>query len=229
MTQTPARSPLSIASSLPPSPAVIASAVDRQTAQVRRNLSRAWNKSGVSERSDVLRETLSSIKAIELIIISVEVLGLAYELVPLRYVATVPAVSALRTPEFAIRVPDLFVLVTGAFWAPVILWALTSLAIPLTVAYFINLSHRAQVSHSYGTRRSTAAIAAAPTFDPLVYNIAKSLVAYLVYAKHFTFWDVFNHFTVDKVNTAIPGQWPGLVTLAVIGVVASLYDAVLKK
>lgn len=208
---------------------MIASAVDRQTAQVRRNLSKAWNKSGVSERSDVLRETLSSIKAIALIIISVEVLGLAYELVPLRYVATVPAVGALRTPEFAIKVPDLFVLLTGAFWAPVILWALTSLAIPLTVAYFINLSHRAQVSHSYGTRRSTAAIAAAPIFDPLVYNIAKSLVAYLVYAKHFTFWDVFSHFTVDKVNTAIPGQWPGIITLAVIGVIASLYDAVLKK
>lgn len=228
--RTPARSPLSFASSLPPSPAIVTEAIDRQTTIVRKSLSDAWTASGVSERSDALRATLSSVKSIDTVIIALEGLGLLRELVPLRFLTTVPALDALRLPEFGIKVPDLFVLLSGSFWAPASLWALTSLVLPLTFAYFFNLSHRAQAgTHAYGTRRSTSATAAATSFDPLVYNIAKALVAYLVYANNFTFWDIYSPLSVERVNVAIPGQWPGLVTGAVIGVVASLYEAILKK
>jgi hypothetical protein len=169
------------------------------------------------------------VKSIETVIISIEAIGLLRELVPLRFLTTVPAVDALRSPEIGIKVPDLFVLVTGTFWAPFTLWTLTSLVLPLTFAYFINLSLRAQSSHAYGTRRSSSAAAAAATFDPLVYNIAKALVAYFVYGTHFTFWDIFSHFSVEKVNVSIPGQWPGLLAGSFIGVVISLYEAILKK
>lgn len=183
----------------------------------------------MSERSDALRTALSSVKSIEAVILSLEAIGLLRELVPLRFLTTVPAVDAIRLPEFGIKVPDLFVLLTGTFWAPFTLWALTSLVLPLTVAYFINLSLRAQSSHAYGTRRSASAAAATASFDPLVYNIAKGLIAYVVYSNHFTFWDVFSHFSVEKVNVSIPGQWPGLVASSFIGVVISLYEAILKK
>ncbi|KAL1964422.1 hypothetical protein VTN77DRAFT_6980 [Rasamsonia byssochlamydoides] len=228
-TRTPGRSPLSLASSLPPSPAIVTDAIDRQTTIVRKSLSDAWKTSGMSERSDALRAALSSVKSIETVIIALEGLGLLRELVPLRFLTTVPAVDALRTPEFGIKVPDLFVLLSGSFWAPSSLWALTSLALPLTFAYFFNLSYRAQTSHTYGTRRSTSSAAAAATFDPLVFNIAKALIAYLVYANNFTFWDIYSPLSVERVNVAVPGQWPGLVTGAAIGVVTSLYEAVLKK
>lgn len=226
--RTPARSPLSFASSLPPSPAVVTDAIDRQTTIVRERVSDAWTKSGITERSNAVRSALSSVKSIETIIIAVELASLTRELIPLRYLTTFPAVDSIATPEFSVKVPDLFVLITGAFWAPFLLWALTSLALPLTVAYFFNLSLRAQASHSYGTRRASAAPTPA-TFDPLVYNIAKALISYLVYANHFTFWETFSHFSLSRVNVAIPGQWPGLVTGSAIGILTSLYEAILKK
>lgn len=226
--RTPARSPLSFASSLPPSPAVVTDAIDRQTTIVRERVSDAWTKSGITERSDALRTALSSVKSIETIIVVLELISLSRELIPLRYLTTFPAVDSIATPEFSVKVPDLFVLITGAFWAPFLLWALTSLALPLTAAYFFNLSLRAQTSHSYSTRRASAAASHA-TFDPLVYNIAKALVSYFVYANHFTFWETFSHFSLEKVNVSIPGQWPGLVTGSAIGILTSLYEAILKK
>lgn len=195
---------------------------------MREKVSDAWTKSGITERSDALRTALSSVKSIETIIVLLELVSLSRELIPLRYLTTFPAVDSIATPEFSVKVPDLFVLITGAFWAPFLLWALTSLALPLTAAYFFNLSLRAQVSHSYSTRRASAAASHA-TFDPLVYNIAKALVSYLVYANHFTFWETFSHYSLEKVNVSIPGQWPGLVTGSAIGILTSLYEAILKK
>lgn len=228
--RTPARSPLSFAASLPPSPAVVTDAIDRQTTLVREKVSDAWTKSGISERSDALRTALSSVKAIETITVLLELFGLFSELIPLRYLTTVPAFeagSAFSTPQVAIKIPDFFVLITGAFWAPFLLWALTSLALPLTSAYFFNLSLGAQSTHSHNTRRSSSKELA--SFDPLVYNIAKALTAYFVYGNHFTFWSTFSHFSVERVNVAIPAQWPGVVTGSAIGIIASLYEAVLRK
>lgn len=230
VTRTPGRSPLALVSALPPSPAAVTDAIDRQTTLVRKKVGEAWSASGVSDHSDSLRAALSSVKAIETIIVALEGLGLANELIPFRYLTTVPALDTVRSPEFGIKVPDLFVLLTGSFWAPFSLWALTSLVLPLTFSYFINLSHRAQSgSHAYGTRRSTSSVAPAASFDPLVFNISKALIAYLVYANHFTFWDTYSNFSIERVNVAIPGHWPGLLTASAIGVLTSLYDAILKK
>jgi hypothetical protein len=226
--RTPARSPLSFVS-LPPSPAVVTDAIDRQTAIVRQKVSTAWTKSGISERKDALRSALSSVKSIETIIVVLELIGLFRELIPLRYLTTFPAVETVSTPEFSVKIPDFFVLITGAFWAPFLLWSLTSLALPLTFAYFFNLSLHAQSTHSHNTRRASSVAQELPSFDPLVYNIAKALIAYFVYANHFTFWYVFSHFSVERVNVAIPGQWTGLVTGSAIGILTSLYEAVLRK
>jgi hypothetical protein len=232
--RTPARSSLSFASSLPPSPAIVTDAIERQTTVFRKSVSEAWSASGVSERFHALRAALSSGKSIKTLIIVIELFSLIYELVPLQFLTTVPAVEALRSPEFGIRVPDLFILLSSSFWAPFSLWSLTSLILPLISAYFFNLSYKPpppRVSHPYETRRSSAVvpIAAAPSFDPLVYNVAKALIVYLVYATHFTFWDLYSDFTIEKVNVSIPGQWPALVTGAAIGIVTSLYEAILKK
>lgn len=214
---------------MPPSPAVVTDAIDRQTTIVRERVSDAWIKSGISEHSNALRSALSSVKSIETIIVLLELVGLFRELIPLRFLTTVPAVESVSTPEFSVKIPDFFVLITGSFWAPFLLWALTSLALPLTFAYFFNLSLHAQSTHAHNTRQARSIAQELPTFDPLVYNIAKALLAYFVYANHFTFWSAFSHFSVEKVNFAIPGQWPGVVTGSAIGIVASLYEAVLRK
>lgn len=231
-TRTPARSPLSFTASLPPSPAVVTEVIDRQTAFARKKVSDVWAASRLSEHSDSLRSALSSVTSIEVIIIALEALSLVTELVPLKFLTTVPAVDAIYSPEFAIKVPDLFVLLTGSFWAPFSLWLTTSLFLPLTFAYFINLSLKATqpaTSHSYGTRRAAPSGQEKASFDPLVYNIAKALISYLVYANHFTFWDVYSSFSIEKVNVSIPGQWAGVLIGTAIGGIGSLYEAILKK
>lgn len=201
-------------------------AIDRQTAAWRERIGDAWTALGVKERSHSLRSTLSSTKAVEILFVALEGAGLFRTLLPLVFVTTVPAVDAIHSPEFAIRVPDLFKLVESSFWAPLSLWLLTSLFLPLTAAYFFNLSGQPNGGPALHTRRSRAA---QTTFDPLSFNIAKALVAYLVYANQFTFWNVFSDESIETVNQSVPGQWAGLLTGSAIGTIGTLYEAILKK
>jgi hypothetical protein len=215
------RSALHVESALPPSPAVVSQAIDRQTAKVREGIEQAWTASGVLERSNALRACLSSLKAVETIVLALEGGSVLMELIPCRFLTTTPAVSAVHIPSIPIKVPDLFVLVSGAFWAPFILWSLTGVILPLVAAYFINLSGGTSA-------RRTRSASSRASFDPLTFNIAKALLVYIVYAGHFTFWDVFSHFTVQKVNVSVPGEWSGMLTGTAIGVIGTLYDAILR-
>lgn len=225
---------------------MVTDAIDRQTIRVRKSLRDAWAASGIAERSDALRSALSSVKSIETLIIAVEAFGLFKELVPLRFLTTVPAADAIHMPEFAIKIPDLFALLSGSFLAPFSLWLTTSLFLPLTFSYFFNLSLAAAqsqpsvTSSPSSTRRTSSSAAASSSssssrparkasFDPLVFNITKALLAYLVYATHFTFWDVYSKFSIDKVNVSIPGHWAGLITGAAIGAIGSVYEAILSR
>ncbi|KAF9894985.1 hypothetical protein FE257_004609 [Aspergillus nanangensis] len=223
--RTPGQPVVSIRPPLPPSPAVVTDAIDRQTAVLRKSISEAWSFSGVEEQSNSLRTALSSVKAVEVLVLILEACGLIRQILPLRYLTTVPAVEAIRTPDFAIKVPDLFVLVDGSFWAPFSLWVLTSLVVPLTAAYFFNFSN----ASGAGRKGRPVAVAAQLSFDPLSFNVVKALVAYLVYANRFTFWNLYSPFSVAKVNASVPGGWAGLLTGAAIGVVGTLYEAILRK
>ena len=233
VTQTPRPVQTLAAVELPPSPAVLAEAMERRTAEWSKRVEDTWVASGVKERSNALRSLLSSVKAVETLVLILEGSSVVKDLWPLRYVTTIPAVEAIHTPEIPVRLPDLFVLLDGSFWAPFSLWLLTSLFLPLVVAYFFNISlHTAQQqSGASSTRRGTAAsrTAQSTTFDPLSFNIAKALIAYLVYAKHFTFWDLFSTFSVEKVNASVPGQWTGILTGTAIGLVGTLYEAILRQ
>ncbi|RJE26646.1 hypothetical protein PHISCL_01060 [Aspergillus sclerotialis] len=190
---------------------------------MRQHISDAWESSGMIERAASLRSALSSVKAIETMALIVESIYMTYDLVPLRYLTTVSRIDALHTPEFAIKVPDLFILVNPSFWAPYSLWLLTSLLLPLGVAYWFNLSLKA-AQNSRGRTSSRQS-----DFDPLSFNIAKALIAYKVYADGFTFWGVYSPFSVARVNAALPGQWGGVLTGALVGVVGTLYEAILRK
>ena len=210
---------------LPTSPAVVTDAIDRQTAVWGRRINDTWVASGIKERSHALRALLSNVKAVETLVLALEGSNIIRELWPLRFLTTAPAVDAIRTPEFAIKVPDVFILFEGAFWAPFSLWLLTSLALPLGIAYFFNLSLQATQQPS----GRGASPAKKTNFDPLSFNITKALIVYLVYARQFTFWDVYSTFSVDKVNMSVPGQWAGMLTGTAIGVIGTLYEAILRK
>ncbi|KAK2802648.1 hypothetical protein FQN50_007256 [Emmonsiellopsis sp. PD_5] len=234
--RTPGRPSLSFPS-LPPSPAVVADAIDRRTTEVRRSVSEAWDASGLTERSHALRSCLSSVRAIEIITVLLELGGLFSTIMPLRDFTTFPAVPTIGNQEFPIKVPDLFVLVGSSFWAPFFLWISTSVALPSFFAYFFNFSLKisqqsASPGHTYGTRRTTTAANQAASkgdFDPLVFNVAKALIAYLVYTGGFSLCDVFSRRTIATVSGSVPGGLPGLLTGSAIGVLGSLYEAILRK
>ena len=227
--KTPARANLALARNvpLPPSPAVITDAIERRTAVVRTQMNRAWDHSGLTERAEGWRQTLSSVTTIELIVLAVECFYLRSEVLPSRDACTSPAVALLRSSDWPVYLPDLFFLLTATFWAPFTLWATTSLGLPLLFAYFFNLT----LKHRPGsTTRSTAASnKAAHNFDPLMFNVAKALVSFLVYSQDYKLGGLIGDDSVETVKTALPGGTQGVLITSGIGALASLYDAVLKK
>ncbi|KAE8352191.1 hypothetical protein BDV28DRAFT_135603 [Aspergillus coremiiformis] len=223
--QTPGPSPLNFPRSLPASPAVVTDAIETGTTAFCQSLGNRWAESGVLENTYAVRSMLSSAKAVQILLLVLEGGCIIHETLPLRFVTTL---SLWTDPlvEISVKVPDIFILLDGAFWAPFSLWLLTSVVLPLTVAYFFNISLKiAQGGASTrGSSRDAQAI-----FDPLSFNIAKAGFAYLVYAKQFDFFDVYSQFSIARVNAAVPGQWAGLVTGSVIGVIGTLYEAILRQ
>ncbi|KOS43192.1 hypothetical protein ACN38_g5931 [Penicillium nordicum] len=210
--------------SLPASPAAITEVIDAQTIKLRESLHSAWTATGFVDRAHSLRAMLSSVKAIEIIVLLVESGSLAKELIPIRYITTTPPLQAAQIPAIPIRVPDLFGLLEVAFWAPVSLWFLTCLFLPLISAYFINLSWQASSS----ARRSRSASNLAQ-FDPLTFNIVKALLVHMVFGKDFNFFGVYSLSAIGKVLDSVPGGDVGLFTGSAIGIVGALYEAILHR
>ncbi|KAJ5100304.1 hypothetical protein N7456_006356 [Penicillium angulare] len=213
----------------PPSPAVVTDAIDRQTVKMREGLESAWSASGIIERSHALRANLSSLKAVETIFVLLELSSVLYELIPLRYFATTPAIQAVSLPALHLKAPDLFVLLTPNFWAPFTLWFFSNLLVPLLAAYFFNLSWQAATGGAQPVRRSTRSTPTRPSFDPLSFNIAKAILVYKVYADHYNYAGLYSKYAISKVNYAIPGQWKGLLAGSAIGVIGTLYEAILRR
>ena len=98
-------------------------------------------------------------------------------------------------------------MLTLGFWGPVGLWMLTSIALPLMGAWFINLTEGAR------------------PYDPLSFNVVKGLVAWVVYVRG----GIGGGESTAVVDRAVPGGSQGLLVGAGIGVLASIYEAVQRK
>jgi len=224
LTRTPrasALSNLSFASSvpLPPSPSVVADAIDRRTVAIRRRVSQAYEESGLIETAEATRETLSTVVAVEAFIIAFEAYNLRKEILADRYAFTIPAIALLHTNEYAVKIPDLFLLLTSSFWGPATLWAFTSFLIPLFMAYFFNLTSKPRTRTSHYNY----------VFDPLTFNIVKALLTFVVYAQNVTFGGLVDLEHVARINSALYGGWQGVLVGTGIGALVTLYEAIIKK
>jgi len=200
---------------------VITDTIERQTAAVRRRVSALYEETGITENVDHLRELASTVHGIIAAALLVEATGLQRETLPWRFAFDFPAIKAIGTSSTGVYLPDFFVLLTPAFWSASLLWASTSLVLPLFLSYFVNLTKK----HTGVKSRK----AQDENFDPLVFNIAKALITYLVYAKHINFFGIVSDETIRRVNGAVFGNYEGILIGAAIGGLTSLYDAVLKK
>lgn len=207
---------------LPPSPAVVADAIDRRTSIIRAQVSQAYEESGVLETVQAARETLSTVVSVEAVIMSFEAYFLRKEVLADRYAFTIPSVSILGTAAHPISIPDMFLLLTSSFWGPVLLWIFTSLLIPLASAYFFNLTASAPKTRSGKSSLQYQ-------FDPLTFNIVKALLTFVVYGQDVTFGGLVDLEHVARINSALYGGWMSVLVGCGIGGVVTIYEAVLKK
>lgn len=228
--KTPSRNSLAFPATvpLPPSPAAVTDAIDRQTIKIRKHVSGMYSESGIPETSDSIRDFLSSPRAINVIALLIEAYGLRQEVLPSRIALFIPPIPYITNDKTPVYLPDMFALLDKSFWAPFTLWLSTSLLLPLLCAYFINIPLKTSSSHQHATRRASQT-APSNQFDLVVYNVAKALIAYVVYAQHWTLLGLFQHFTITTVNENIIGGYNGIITGAAIATIIGLYEAILKK
>lgn len=218
-----------IPSNFPPSPAVVADAFDRQQIRMRNSVSEFYGRTNISEYIDEARDLLSSPYAITAISILIEAYGLRQDIFPWKSLYNVPAIKYATNSKTTVYGPDVFLLFNSSFLAPFTLWMLTSLFLPLMMSYCINIPLKAHPSHNYRTRKATTKAAPHMQFDPLIFNVAKALIAYIVYAKNSPLFGLYTHFTVATVNESVLGGYAGMVISSGIGALVSLYEAILKK
>lgn len=206
---------------LPPSPAVVADAIDRRTAVLRSKVAGYYEKSGVIEGTEVTRQILSNLTVIHGLIVVFELLKLGPEVLPPRYAFTIPAIALLNTNPYPVKIPDLFLLLTSSFWGPTTLWVFSSFLVPLAAAYFFNLTSKPRTrSHSTSFNY---------TFDPLTFNIVKALLTYAIFGQDVTFGGLVDLEYVARINSALYGGYKGILAGTGIGTLVTLYEAVLKK
>jgi hypothetical protein len=217
---------------LPATPADVAQAVDRGTVAVRTHISSLYKESGITEVTHTARTWLSSVHSVVSAIALFELYMLRKEVLPDRYAFTFPALhfGLGSTPDYPVHLPDMFALVTAAFWGPALTWALTSVLLPSVAGYFFNLSVGAAQSGGGRGRKSAAAAAGQVEYavDPVMFSIVKAVVTYVVYAQGVTF-GVVNPVWVSRVNSALYSGWKGVLVGTAVSGVTAVYDAVLRK
>jgi len=212
---------------LPPSPAAVTEYIDRNTSFITNQINAAIKKSRISEGAEGVREVLSSVVGVEAAVLLVEAYGLQRHTLPWTITVPVPEIKLLGTKPFSIYGPNFFQLLGTPFWSVSLLWASTSLIIPLLFSYFFNLTLQSKAYAAAAKQSSVRKVT--NTFDPLTFNVAKGLLAWLVYAQGFRFWGLYDVDTIIAVNGSVPFGSQGMLIGAGIGVIASLYDAILKK
>lgn len=207
---------------LPPSPAVVADAIERQTAIVKQNVERYWTQVGVDNLVENARENLSSVVAVQFIALLIEAVGIRRETLHMRFAFNTPAVPSINIRSHPVYLPDFFEVLTSGFWAPTLLWTATSFALPALLAYFINLTLK---KGSHGIKPSSKSYRA----DPLIYSVTKALITWLVYAQGVRFGGFVSDETVATVDKGLFGGYQSVLIGSSIGILVSLYEAALRK
>jgi hypothetical protein len=209
---------------LPPSPSVVANQIEAQTAKVRSQITKAYQHYGITEWIDNAREQVSTSASIESIAIIIELLGLHSTFLPTKQFAMIPA--GKYNQAIPAKIPDLFALLEPAWWNTFLLWFTTSVVLPMTFAYFFNITLKATKTHS---KRGSHASHATQQYDPLTFNIAKGLIMWLVYSKGVTFLSIPSLSTLATIENAVPGGHQGVMVACAVGAVTAISEAILKK
>lgn len=124
---------------------------------------------------------------------------------PWKYIFDLPAVRAIGIPSIAVKIPDLFALLTSAFWYPTLLWCATHLFVPLFVAYFYNLT-------IHTVKRNNARVRVVRyNYDPFTFNVIKYLLIITVYGGTPLLRGYVDNYWVDVVRSSQFDGYYGMV------------------
>jgi hypothetical protein len=147
-----------------------------------------------------------------------EALGLSNTVMPWKYIFDFPSIRIVGIPSFAVKIPDLFVVLSSSFWYPVLLWSATSIFVPLLFAYFFNLT-------VHTVKRNNARVRVVRyNYDPFVFNVAKFLVVSAVYGTGVLQGYVSDHTVTVVENSQFSGFASMLVGTYICGL-CSLWQA----
>ncbi|KAI9663106.1 MAG: hypothetical protein M1821_008154 [Bathelium mastoideum] len=206
---------------LPASPAQITDAIDRQSVAFQASVSAFVDWTGFADTVESLRDGLSSVDAVGTLIALFEGLALSRTTMPWRHAFSLPPNEVLRTPKIPIYLPDLFQLVTPHFWYTSIVWGSSTLLAPLLFAYFFNFTLKA--SPAQGAKRLEYRV------DPLVFHLTKLVVTMTVYWGSSRAFGTISDDVIKDINEHILGGPAGMMTGAFIGILTSIYEAILRK
>lgn len=217
---------------IPASPSQLAEVADQSFQAAKSKVTQLWEQTRVDEIKELIRENVSSVAAIQTLILFIEAAGLQFNTLQ-----TTPAIALDSGNSHYLHIPDFWTLLTSEWWAPATLWSLTSCVLPFIFSYFFNLTLRSNTNHKSSYRQYPA--------DPLIFNVVKAILAYSAYrlptinaalagepglAKAVDLsWGPFSEQSVGVVRNNVPGGYHGLQIGAVVGMLVSLYDAALKK
>jgi hypothetical protein len=189
--------------SLPPSPTVVVDEIEQASDRVYASLDDLYTLSYIPELIDWTREGCSSIATVHLAFLLMEAYSLSSAVVPWNYWFDFPSIGGTRS--FAVKIPNLFVMLTSSYWSPVLLWSATSIFIPLIFAYFFNLT-------VHTVKRNNARVRVVRyNYDPFTYNVVKFMCVSTVYGAGILQGWVND----DTVSTVDQSQFRGFTSMLV--------------
>ncbi|KAI5779233.1 hypothetical protein EDC01DRAFT_621512 [Geopyxis carbonaria] len=202
---------------LPPSPAVVANEIESRTNQIVASAFEAIEIVEITQKAIGLRDRLSNVISVNAIALTLEVSFLFISVIPLTYEVTIPGIPTLGTHNKIFVLPDLFVLLTSAFWSPFLTWLMTAIIGPFINASLFNLV-AATVAVKDGSEYKA---------DPLTFAVTKALLVYLVHYKDFFFWGLCNPKSVQIVGNSV-GRELQLVAAGIAGL-AAIWEGILRR
>ncbi|TGZ78540.1 hypothetical protein EX30DRAFT_365878 [Ascodesmis nigricans] len=203
---------------LPPTPAAVARGIEAIEAPRFVKEPLEAYAAAAKEAVCAVRERVSNSVSINLVAVAVEAAIIVSSLIPRTVVVAVPGILASNASpgqgamgeeapqrNLELLLPDLFTLLTWAFWAPVVVWAVTSFLLPAVIGGVVNFAHTPSpspfASESHGhpfsssddgdgdgdsnaeTQLETRRDGKMWKIDPLTFAVAKALVVWAVYWK----------------------------------------------
>ena len=190
------------------------SLIERGSARFSEAASNALEKSGIPNATESTRQLLGTAPAVTATFALVEALALNKALIPFRFAFALPIPFV---GVFNISLPDLFVLLTSGFWAPVLLWFTLSLLLPVTTGWLFN------ISGTQASRKFKYSV------DPVVFNITKAVTLWVFYVRGWSNRDEWvDPRTSGTVDGAIVGGVPAMFLGSLIGGSVGVWEGVVR-